>query len=171
MALANGRGVSHGHRTCCWPFRYSPMTFPATKSVSPARILVVDDQEDGRAFLAMALRAKAYDVDAARSGSAALRRLEQARYELIVSALRMPGMDGPTLYRQVLRRWPNEHPRVFFVVDSVDVPPYAGFLDLVQVPILLKPFTSHSLAERVRQLLDQPSPFARPRRPGGQAVG
>jgi len=150
---------------------FATMTFPAPKSASSARILVVDGQEDGRGFLEVALRAARHDVDAARDGSQALRRLERARYDLIVSALKMPGMDGPTLYRHVLRRWPNEHPRVLFVLDSRDVPPYAGFLDLVRVPILLKPFTSDALAERVRQSLDPPSPFARLRGQGGQAAG
>jgi DNA-binding response OmpR family regulator len=147
------------------------MTFRSPGSASSARILVVDGQEDGRGFLELALRAARHDVDGARDGSEALRRLERARYDLIVSALKMPGMDGPTLYRRVLRRWPNEHPRVLFVLDSVDVPPYAGFLDLVRVPILLKPFTSDALAERVRLSLAPPSPRARPRGHRGEPIG
>lgn len=142
---------------------FAHMTRPAPRIGSPARILVVDHRDDGRGFLATALRAERHDVDGSRNGSDALRRLEQARYDLIVSALRMPGLDGPALYRRVLRRWPNEHPSVLFVSDSVESPPYAAFLELVRVPLLLKPFTSERLAERVRHLLDQPTPYARPR--------
>jgi DNA-binding response OmpR family regulator len=146
-----------------------PYDSPAPMTGSPARILVVDHQDDGRGFLATALRLDHHDVDGSRNGSDALRRLEQVRYDLIVSALRMPGLDGPALYRRVLRRWPNEHPAVLFVSDSVEAPPYAAFLDLVRVPLLLKPFTSESLAGRVRRLLDQPTPLARPR--PGDPVG
>jgi DNA-binding response OmpR family regulator len=146
---------------------FAHMTRPAPKTGSPARILVVDHRDEGRGFLATALRGERHDVDGSRNGSDALRRLEQTRYDLIVSALRMPGLDGPAFYRRVLRRWPNEHPAVLFVSDSVEAPPYAAFLDLVRVPLLLKPFTSESLAERVRRLLDRPAPFARPGDPVG----
>ncbi len=139
------------------------MTRPAPRTGPPARILIVDHRDDGRGFLATALRSERHDVDGSRNASDALGRLEQARYDLIVSALRMPGLDGPALYRRVLRRWPNEHPAVLFVSDSVEAPLYAAFLDLVRVPLLLKPFTSERLAGHVRQLLDQPAPFARPR--------
>ena len=145
------------------------MTRPAPKICPPARILVVDHRDDGRGLLATALRAERHDVDGSRNGSDALRRLERARYDLIVSALRMPGLDGPALYRRVLRRWPNEHPVVLFISDSLEAPPYAAFLDLVRVPLLLRPFTLESLAGRVRQLLDQAAPFARPR--PGDPVG
>lgn len=122
--------------------------------MSTARFLIVGDREREADGLTMSLRRLGFDVDAVGDGSEALRYLERGRYALIVSDLRMREMDGPDLYRRVLRRWPNEHPRVLFVADPVDVPPYTRFLDLVRVPILLKPFSAAQLRQMVTRVLE-----------------
>jgi excisionase family DNA binding protein len=67
------------------------------------RVLVVDDEASIRDLLAKTLALAEYDVDTAPDGSSALDRLREVRgaYDLMIADLRMPGMDGLTLIREV----------------------------------------------------------------------
>ncbi len=67
----------------------------ATRTRAPARILVVDDREDVRELLVVVLSGADRVVDAAGNGTEALRWLERDRYDLVVSDLKMPELDGP----------------------------------------------------------------------------
>lgn len=65
----------------------------------PARILVVDDQQDARESLRLLLEAEGHRVTTAGSGVEALARLERERPEIVVCDIGMPGMDGFTFAR------------------------------------------------------------------------
>jgi CheY-like chemotaxis protein len=65
------------------------------------RILVVDDEEAIRLLYKEELTEAGYQVDLAADGSEALRKVEQARPDLMTVDLRMPGMDGIELLRRV----------------------------------------------------------------------
>ncbi len=66
----------------------------------PKKILVVDDDTDVRESLEMALRQKGYQVSAADSGESAIELLKESSFDLILSDLRMAGMDGIDVLRQ-----------------------------------------------------------------------
>ena len=66
-----------------------------------ARILVVDDEASIRDLLAKTLALAEYDVDTASDAATALSRVRTSEYDLLIADLRMPGMDGLTLVRQV----------------------------------------------------------------------
>ncbi|MBI4887740.1 MAG: response regulator [Acidobacteria bacterium] len=68
-----------------------------------ARVLVVDDEASIRDLLAKTLALADYDVDTAADATTALSRVRAAEYHLLIADLRMPGMDGLTLIRQVKR--------------------------------------------------------------------
>jgi excisionase family DNA binding protein len=82
-------------------------TIPGVTAVAPRegrqRVLVVDDEASIRDLLAKTLALAEYDVDTAPDGAHALDRLREARgdYDLVIADLRMPGMDGLTLIREV----------------------------------------------------------------------
>jgi CheY-like chemotaxis protein len=93
-------------------------------------------------------------VETARDGADALRLLDSAkRYDLIVSDLKMPGLDGPSLYLELTRRWPDTRPQLLFISGFVDSPEYSGFLQGTQVQVLLKPFAVDDLSRAVSSLL------------------
>ena len=67
------------------------------------RILVVDDEASIRDLLSKTLALAEYQVDTAADAPSALDRVRGAEYDLMIADLKMPGMDGLTLIRQVKR--------------------------------------------------------------------
>ena len=71
------------------------------------RILVVDDELSMREVLEITLRQEGYDVTLADGGEAALRALDAAAFDLVVTDLRMRGVDGLAVLRAVKERAPG----------------------------------------------------------------
>ena len=71
------------------------------------RILVVDDEEIARRNLSHVLEREGYEVDCAQDGAGALALLAEQPYQLLLTDLRMPGIDGLELLRQTKSRWPD----------------------------------------------------------------
>jgi two-component system response regulator PilR (NtrC family) len=72
-----------------------------------ARILVVDDEQSMREFLAILLRREGYDTDEAESAEKALELLTVNPYELVLSDVNMPGLGGMDLLRETARIAPD----------------------------------------------------------------
>ena len=77
-------------------------TSPESKSARK-RVLVVDDEASIRDLLSKTLALAEYEVDTAADANAALDRVRGMEYDLLIADLKMPGMDGLTLIRQVKR--------------------------------------------------------------------
>ena len=78
----------------------------ARSTVAPGarpRVLVVDDEASIRDLLAKTLALAEYDVDLAPDGRAALDRLRLIPYDLLITDLKMPGVDGLTVIREARR--------------------------------------------------------------------
>ena len=67
----------------------------------PAHILVVDDEEHIREFARRALEPEGYRVSAASSGAEALDLMRQETPDVVVLDLKMEGMDGPALLKEI----------------------------------------------------------------------
>lgn len=65
------------------------------------RVLVVDDDEALLRVHARALASKGYRVETARDGSAAVRAFERTSFDVILSDIDMPGMDGIQLLERI----------------------------------------------------------------------
>ncbi|KRT66148.1 MAG: histidine kinase, two-component system, NtrC family, sensor kinase [Candidatus Rokubacteria bacterium CSP1-6] len=120
------------------------------------RILVVEDDEMVRDAVAMMLRTDDHEVVTASTAAEALGLLERGSYDVIVSDLRIPYMDGPTFYREVKQRWPAALPRLIFMTGSAEDPESARFLRETGVPVLAKPFTPESLRQAVQRAFGAP---------------
>ena len=70
-------------------------------------VLVVDDDEDARAFLQTTLTREGYDMVSAGSTEDALRKLSVLSFEVVITDVRFPGVDGIHLLREIQRRWPD----------------------------------------------------------------
>jgi len=122
-------------------------------------ILVVDDEDNLRDVLVEVLRRDGHEVDSAVDGAEGLRRVEERRYDLVVTDLRMPGLEGPALYRALRARYPEQPPRVIFMSANTGIDEYASFLAETGEPALEKPFNRTDMRQAVLQVLP-PSPLA-----------
>jgi excisionase family DNA binding protein len=73
----------------------------------PARVLVVDDETTVRELLLKTLELAEYAAEAVADGAAAVERLRAGSYDLLMTDLRMPGMDGLALIREAKRLKPS----------------------------------------------------------------
>ncbi|MGH7299590.1 MAG: response regulator [Candidatus Rokuibacteriota bacterium] len=119
------------------------------------RILVVDDEDNLRDVLVEVLKRDGHEVDSAADGAEGVRRAEAHRYDLVITDLRMPGLEGPALYEAVRRRYPDDPPRVIFMSANTGIEEYARFLLETGEPALEKPFNLADMRQVVLQVLAQ----------------
>jgi nitrogen-specific signal transduction histidine kinase/CheY-like chemotaxis protein len=103
-------------------------------------ILVVDDELSLARGLARLLGRDGHTVDIAVNGRLALTRLDERAYDLILCDVRMPELDGPSLYRLLERQQPHLCPRLIFLTGDTLDPATREFLEQSGVPCLTKPF-------------------------------
>jgi excisionase family DNA binding protein len=77
---------------------------PGAIEVERPRILVVDDEATVRDVVAGELLRADYDVETASDGASAVERLREKTYDLLITDLKMPGMDGLSVIREARRR-------------------------------------------------------------------
>ncbi len=116
------------------------------------RVLIVDDDPDVRELIELTLEGQGHDVDRVESGPAALERLAQHAYDLVVSDLDMPDLDVVAVSCAIARQ-PPPRPALMFVTGYADAGPYEDFLRTVPVPVVGKPFDINVLREIVSRLL------------------
>jgi two-component system NtrC family sensor kinase len=104
------------------------------------RILVVDDEPDVAGVLVDLLRAEHEQVEAVTDGRAALEKIEQAAYDLILCDVRMPGLDGPELYRALRLLHSELLPRFVFLTGDTLNPESREFVQQTGAPCISKPF-------------------------------
>lgn len=119
------------------------------------RLLVVDDEPNLLRAVAACLRAEDYEVGMARSGHEALMRLAESVPDLIISDIRMPGMDGYKLARQ-LRGAPITAlvPIVFLTAKDETADRIEGFRAGIDA-YLTKPFEPEELIAVVNGILNR----------------
>lgn len=121
----------------------------------PKRLLVVDDEPNLLRAVAACLKAEDYEVSTARSGHEALLQLAESVPDLIISDIRMPGMDGYKLARQ-LRGSPRTAlvPIVFLTAKDETADRIEGFRSGIDA-YLTKPFEPEELIAVVNAILQR----------------
>jgi excisionase family DNA binding protein len=102
------------------------------------RILVVDDEAGIRELLSKTLALAEYDVDLAPDGRAALEKLRLYQYDLLITDLKMPGVDGLTVIRET-RGFRPDLPIVIITGYSTEASAIEA-INLGVVGYLTKPF-------------------------------
>ncbi len=129
----------------------------AESRLSP-RILVVDDDQDIRETLRLALEDEGYEVEEAEDGAEALQLLRDSTGPLVVILdLRMPRLNGLGLLRQVKTVAPPEVRHNFVLVTANRAMLSTTGLKLLQrmdVPIVEKPFDLNDLLDLVTRAAD-----------------
>jgi putative two-component system response regulator len=115
--------------------------------------LIVDDEPRLRRVLVRLLENEGFTCREAGSGVEALRALEAQPVPLVISDLRMPEMDGVTLLREVVARWPET--AMIMVTAVAEVESAVACLQLGALDYVAKPFHLDEVRARVRQALDK----------------
>ena len=130
-----------------------PAALPVLGASLTARVLVVDDEVELTALMRDMLEAAGYEVAVAESGMVALEMLATARFDAIVSDLRMPDMDGAALWRAVAKDHPGLAHHMLFVTGDTLSPDAREFLRSARCPALDKPFSKADLLGKLADLL------------------
>lgn len=119
-------------------------------------ILVVEDEEAVRELTCMILSAEGYSVAAAKSGQEAeqISSNHSGEIHLLLTDIVMPGTSGQELARRITERHPRT--RVLYMSGYTDTMLTQGGVLPQGVSFLQKPFSPRTLAQKVREVLDQP---------------
>jgi DNA-binding response OmpR family regulator len=112
------------------------------------RVLVVDDEPGVLHFVSRALRAEGVEVDTADHGEEGYRLAVEHSYGLVILDLVMPGTDGMSVLKRLLRRKPEQ--AILVLSCLTDTSSKVRALDEGAVDYLGKPFALNELLARVR---------------------
>ncbi len=118
-----------------------------------ARILVVDDHAQLAELIQAVLEEAGHAVTAASGGRAALDRLAEQGYDLIVCDLQMPDVDGTAVYRAVEQLAPPR-PAMLLMIGYVEGSAYTEFVQTTHAAVLFKPVGIDELRDRVQRVLE-----------------
>lgn len=130
-------------------------------SGTPRRVLIVDDEVTIRIALRRFFTRMGWEVEEAANGESALEHLmsdrDQAggpRIALVVSDLRMPGVNGMEMYERLKASYPAILPRLIFSTGDLVSEEAAAFVRSAECVVLQKPFELATLREVVERVLE-----------------
>jgi CheY-like chemotaxis protein len=132
----------------------SAATGSAMSAKAKGRALIIDDEEDVAETLADMLERMGMSTTMAVGGVAGQDAMaDGAAFDLVLSDIRMPDCDGPTLYTWITANRPDLASRVAFVTGDTLSGIAADFLEQTRCPVLEKPFTPAGLRDLVAAML------------------
>jgi signal transduction histidine kinase len=117
------------------------------------RVLVVDDEPLVASLLVEFLEGDGHQVEVAGDGRAALERVGAHAFDVIISDVKMPVLDGAGLYERVTRRDPRLRTRFVFISGDTLSPDTRHFLESTGVPTVDKPFDAAQVRRVVQAIL------------------
>ncbi len=116
-----------------------------------ARILITEDEESLRRFVARALRLDGHETFEAGDGAEGLERLDEGSYDLLLSDIRMPVMDGIELAHQASARFPQM--KILLMTGYAEQRERADDLASKIVDVVPKPFALPDIRKAVARAL------------------
>lgn len=118
-----------------------------------ARILIAEDDDNVRRFVSAAMQLKGHDIVEAEDGGLAAEVMadEAGEFDLLLSDIRMPVMDGIGLALEVGARFPKV--TILLMTGFADQRERAHGLDALVYDVITKPFTLDALLQKVDDAL------------------
>ncbi len=126
-----------------------------TEQIPTGHILVVDDEPSMRTTLSILLKREGYQVSQAGDGTEALKMLERGQYDMVLTDLKMEGVDGMELLRQVKAADPQTEILIFTAYGTVTSAVEA--MKLGAYDYIGKPFDEEELLLKVSRALERKS--------------
>jgi len=114
------------------------------------KILLADDDSKIHVIVHLWLRRNGHDVTAARDGREALAKLDEQPFDVLISDVNMPLMNGVELVKTVLER-ENGPPLIIMMTSRCDSCALAKEIDSRRVQVLNKPFSPRQLAQLIEE--------------------
>src|SRR6266852_5194872 len=121
-----------------------------------SKILVIDDEQGIRDLLDTLLRRKGYDVIVAESGQKGLECFRRERPDVLVLDLKMPGMDGLTVLRQIRSLDPIMPVIILTGAGTAETEQRVRAMGVTEY--VEKEFSLHLLGDSLKRLLKTPDP-------------
>jgi two-component system NtrC family sensor kinase len=131
-----------------------PAPTPHTRPGKQMRVLVVDDEPEIAELIQETLRRAGHEVCVAGSGEEALALLDESNVDAVFTDLKMPGMDGPTFYRELQCRHPQLAKKVIAVTGDTLSGAAREFVEEAGMPVIDKPFALSDILAALHMLLD-----------------
>jgi CheY-like chemotaxis protein len=120
----------------------------------PHRILIIDDEDDIREVAALSLETVAgWDVTTACCGAQGITCAIEYQPDAILLDVMMPGMDGPTTFRELRKNPATAHIPVLLLTAKVQSNDQRRFADLGVDAVLFKPFDPLTLSTQIAGVL------------------
>lgn len=119
--------------------------------MSKGKILVIDDEDIVRTSCSRTLCPEGYEVSLAKNGAEGLKVAGEDKFDLVLTDLKMPDMDGLEVLRIIKEKWPETKVIIVTGYQTVDTSVKAvrlGACDYIE-----KPFTPDALISAVREAL------------------
>jgi DNA-binding response OmpR family regulator len=136
--------------------RESPLKGIPARPEKSSRILIAEDEASVRDFLVRGLTHAGYEVKGVADGSAALEALGDANFDLLITDIVMPQLDGISLALKVTKDYPQT--RILMITGYAAERQRAYNLDVLIHDVLGKPFTLDQICSSVANSLAQPLP-------------
>ncbi len=131
---------------------------PTVNAIAMARILLAEDDESMRTFLVRALERAGYDVVSVDCGTAALPHIARDSFDLLLTDIVMPEMDGIELAQRAAVLAPAM--RVMFITGFAAVALNGAATAPANAKVLSKPFHLRDLVGEIDRLFDEPAASA-----------
>ncbi len=118
-----------------------------------ARILIVEDDDSVRTFTARAIATAGHEVETAEDGDVGLETIRKAEggYDLVLSDIRMPAMDGIEMAKKAAGEFPGL--KILLMTGYAEQRERAADLQEIIVDVVSKPFTLVEIRNKVQQAL------------------
>jgi DNA-binding NtrC family response regulator len=119
--------------------------------MSKGKILVIDDEAIVRTSCSRSLSPEGYEVKLSQNGADAMKMLEEESFDLVLTDLKMPDIDGIEVLKMIKQRWPRTEVIVVTGYQTVDTA--VKSIKLGAFDYLEKPFTPDSLIAAVNNAM------------------
>jgi signal transduction histidine kinase len=122
------------------------------KYESGFRILVVDDEQGILDLFTDLLDAFGHKVFTAKNGNQAMEKLEEGKYDLIISDIKMPEFDGEELYNLIKSKNPELAERIIFITGDIVSSETQKFLQSTGNLYISKPFSIDEIKKAITKI-------------------
>ena len=140
----------------CGEIKKEQETLPVDEPSRPSmRILVVDDEMHIRTILQEYLEEQNFEVIVEPDGLAALEQLANNSFDLVITDLKMPKIDGRLLYEAICRQYQDLSQKVIFSTGDTLSEETNKFIRSTGNPILRKPIKLEKVLQAIDTVLEK----------------